>query len=153
MKFVIVLSKPIDLELQEATVKVGNLLPTDAAKLLLLNTPLEKIHPMGFRSVNGLKECDLFKKYSNQISIQTLWWISQRLLQGQKFDRIQAEFIEKLETMKNNEDNSKVLVENTIKYLYFNFLILNSFFSLVKSKKVILKVFSSFYESRVIHQE
>ena len=116
VRFILVLNTSIDLELQETVVKVGNLYPIDAAKLLLSNTPLEKIFPLEYRSVVGLKESNLFKKYSERISIQTLWWISQKLLQGKKFLAIETELIDKFESMKNSEDSSKALVQSTMKY-------------------------------------
>ena len=117
VRFILVLNTSIDLELQETVVKVGSLYPIDAAKLLLSNTPLEKIFPIEYRSVVGLKESDLFKKYSERISIQTLWWISQKLLQGKKFSAIETELINKFESMKTTEDTFKALVRSSSKYI------------------------------------
>lgn len=114
VKFLLVMNKAVDLELQEACVTLGNLSPLYAAKLLLLNTPIEKIFPTKYRSIEELKNTELFRNHSEQISIQTLWWISQRLIKGEKFGLIESDLMSKLQAS-TSQNESAVLVASTIK--------------------------------------
>ena len=116
VKFLVIITKLFDLDLQEASYKLGPLLPIHAAKLLLLSTPIDKIYPMKYRNVEVLKQSALFKQAGSKISIQTLFWVSQRLIQGCEFDTIQEDLLSTLQTG-TIEEQSMILTETTLKYL------------------------------------
>lgn len=113
VKFLLLMTKSIDLGLQETSFKLGSLHATDAARLLIMCTPLNKISPPQYRNIDYLKKTELFSKYSSEISIQTIWWIHQKFLQGQKFDKIEAELISKFKSSPTNYE-SKALVESIL---------------------------------------
>ena len=112
VKFIFILNQPLQIDFPLAKMELGNLYPADAAKLLLANTPLDKI-PLRYRNVEELKKCDLFEK-SRMISPQMIWHISTSLINGQRFEKIQSQLLQKLENVP--EDNQADLaIERTLK--------------------------------------
>lgn len=116
VKFILILNRNQDLKLGETAVEVSNLLAGDAAKLLLTNTPLEKI-PLKYRNIEELKNSTLFKAFKS-FSPQTIWMISQKLISNQSFERIEKELINNLQKI-SNENESDVAIETTLRYLFF----------------------------------
>lgn len=114
VKFLLILNQPLDLGLKEVTLEVGNLYPVDAAKLLLANTPMDKI-PMKYRNIEELRKSDLFVNYKT-ISPQVIWLISTRLMKGQSFDKIQRELIKELGTV-SEDSQCDHAIEKTLRYL------------------------------------
>mgnify|MGYP000940819129 FL=1 len=114
VKFLIIIEKPIDLGLEEVSIKLGNLFPIDAARLLLLNTPLDRIQPMRYRNIEELKNTELFSNYFDKISTKTLWWIQRKLLQGQKFDKIEKELLTQFQSASSQNDSVE-LVASTLR--------------------------------------
>ena len=114
VKFIFILDQPGNADLKAcAKVEVGGLYPPDAAKLLLLNTPLYKLS-FKYRNIEMLKQSDLFTKCKT-ISPQIIWFISNSLINGRSFDKIQAELMKNLETA--SEDNqSNLVIEKTLRY-------------------------------------
>ena len=112
VRFMFILNQPLNYEVNIAKVEVGNLYPTDAAKMLLANTPLEKV-PLKYRNIEELKTSDLFSKYST-ISPQIVWLISTSLINGQSFDKIQRDLLKNLGNV--SEDNqSDLAIEQTLR--------------------------------------
>ena len=112
VKFIFILNQPLQIDIPMAKMEVGNLYPTDAAKLLLANTPMDKI-PLRYRNFEELKKCDLFEKY-RLISPQMIWHISTSLINGQRFEKIQSQLLQNLKNIP--EDNlADLAIESTLK--------------------------------------
>ena len=112
VRFILILEQPVNADLPCAKVEVGGLYPADAAKLLLLNTPLHAISYQ-YRNIEELKQSELFTKCKT-IAPQIISFISTSLINGQSFERIQKELIKNLETV--SEDNqSNLVIEKTLR--------------------------------------
>ena len=108
VKFLIVANKEPNLGLTETLIVLKNLEPVNAAKFLLQITPLEKLPPQ-LRTVEDLKNSQLFTKLGS-IPPQTIWWISQRLIGGEQFSKIEQEMVQK----KICESSAEELIEQSI---------------------------------------